>query len=85
LTGGPRRRCRGRRADRLRDGESTRLSVDIVDIGDIHELDGVPILGGDLREGEAEGSEAGVDVIGDSVLVVEGLVDELDGEHGRVA
>ncbi len=27
----------------FRDGESTRLGVDIIDIGDIHELDGVPI------------------------------------------
>ncbi len=42
-------------------------------------------LGGDLGEGKAERAEAGVDIVGDSVLVVEGLVDELDGEHGRVA
>ncbi len=41
-------------------------------------------LGRDLGKSEAEGTEAGVDVVGDSVLAVEGLVDEPDGEHGRV-
>lgn len=68
----------------LEDVERASFRVDIVDVADIDSPQSVSAPDGDDGESDGDFTRVGVDVVGNGELVIEGFVDELNGELCRV-